>query len=241
MAWLAAKGFQNSRCLTPNRLSLASIPRDLMLASRQPCSLTPPIHPRPKKNRFQLETRDTRIEYLLYPNRPHEVRPDVRQATYAVEQAEWIATQKTAVLGTTSSPLRDTSGPTTCQRETTKRLNRLERSTPDMKCNSDAEDKYQAMTLIIHITVQDFRPLNVFYRTLVLSHSVHQVTGGSQAPSQDKYQAAVQDDRNVVLRSLPRESLLLPLMTIPPMLNHDERFFMLLKMPQTRMMTSSQV
>ena len=113
-----------------------------------------------------------------------------------------------------------------------------------MKCNSsNAKDKYQAMTTIFHLTVQDFRPLTVvFYRTLVLSHNSHQVKGGSQAPSQTKYQAAVQeiDDINVV-SSLPRESSLLHLMTIPPMMNHDERFFMLLKMPQTRMMTSSQV
>jgi len=131
-----------------------------------------------------METRDTCIEYLLYPNRPHEVRPDVRQATYAVEQAEWIAMQKKAVPGTTSSPLRDTSRPTTCQREATTRLNTLERSTPDLKYNSsNAEDKYQAMTMIIHLTVQDFRPITVFYRTLVLSHNSYQVTGGSQAPS----------------------------------------------------------
>ena len=164
---------------------------------------------------------------------------DVRQATYA---GRVDRDAEKAVPGTTLSPPRDTSGLTTCQRLTTTRLIRLERSTPDMKCNCDTEDKNQEMTLIIHITVQDFRPLNVlFYRTLVLSHSVHQVTGGSQAPSQAKYQAAVQDDRNVVLRSLLRESLLLPLMTIPPMLNHDEWFFMVLMIPQTRMMTSSQV
>ena len=174
MAWLAAQGFQNLRCPTPIRLTLAASLVTMMRAPRQPCSFTPPIHPMPKKSRYQ-ETRATCIEYLLYPNRPYAVRPDVRQVTCAVEeQAEWIATQK-AVPGTTSSPLRDTSGPTTCQRLTTTRLTRLERSTPDMKCNSDAEDKYQAIALIIHVTVQDFRP-----RVLLDSRPVPHLSPGDR-------------------------------------------------------------
>jgi len=273
MAWLAAEGFQNLRCLTPIRLTLAASLVTLMRAPRQPCSFTPPIHPMPKKSRYQ-ETRATCIEYLLYPNRPHAVRPDVRQVTCAVEeQAEWIATQKAgdaamAVLGTTSSPLRDTvdpqhvrrsygssryyivsteghSGPTTCQRLVMIRLVKLELSTPDVKCNNATEDKYQAMTMIIHATVQDFRP-----RVLSDSRPVPHLSPGGRResgalPSHVHVSSSSprNDDKNVVLRSLRRVSLLLPLTTIPPLiLKYEERFFMrLLTTPQTGMTTSSQV
>ena len=304
MAWLAAQGFQNLRCPTPIRLTLAASLVTMMRAPRQPCSFTPPIHPMPKKSRYQ-ETRATCIEYLLYPNRPHEVRPDVRQVTCAVEeQAEWIATQKAVpgttlsplpcflspliypktstvpigdegiesllsqpyengcttgflcsqagsvdcdaampVLGTTSSPLRDTSGPNTCQRLVMTRLVKSQLRTPDVKCNNATEDKYQAMTMIIHVTVQDFRP-----RVLSDSRPVPHLSPGDRRESgallsQVNYQAAAQElDDIVVLTSLPRENLLLPLMTLPLTLKYEERFFMrLLTTPQTGMTTSSQV
>merc|ERR1712025_9585 len=177
MAWLAAEGFQNSRCLTPSRLTSAAFFVHLTLTVRQPCSFTPSIHPMPKKSRYQMETRATTLSswYILT-----DPRGTIGRTTgYLCSRSGRVDPDaEKAVPGTTSSsPLRDTSGPTTCQRLTAARLIKLERSTPDMKCNSDAEDKNQAMTLMIHVTVQDFRPLIVFYPTLVLSHNSHQVTG----------------------------------------------------------------